>query len=238
MENMINPRSTHTAAAARTLPESRSNMLRLIKQRGPLTAGQLAKQLRITREAARQQLNLLAQEGWIARTAGKSMKRSGRPAILFTLTSAGDHLFPKRYDALSLTLVDAVAEQLGPEALTKLLTALTDQQVQRLESKLAGKSLAEKIRVLKGIYFEGDPYVSVEKDQRGYLLVEHNCPYLTLALQRPRLCSVTVSTLTRLLGVRVVREKRFQDGGQCCAFRILADQPVDTRHFRFAFEAA
>lgn len=224
------------ASPARALPESRSDILRLIKRHGALTAGALATHLGTTREAARQQLKLLEQEGWVVRSTEKSATRSGRPAVRFVLTPAGDHLFPKRYDDLSMTLVDTVAEQLGPEALTRLLTALTDQQVQQWETKLAGKSLPEKIRALKGIYFQGDPYISVEQDRHGYLLVEHNCPYLNLAMQRPRLCSVTLSTLTRLLGVRVVREKRFQDGDQRCAFRVLADQPVDLRDFRFAYE--
>lgn len=199
-------------------------------------AGQLATALHITREAARQQLKLLEQEGWITRISETTSLQAGRPPIRYMLTTAGDHLFPKRYDELSLTLVDAVAEQLGADAMHKLLIALTDQQVQQWESRLAGKTLIERIRALKGIYFQGDPHIAVEKDRRGYLLVEHNCPYLNLAMQRPRLCSVTVSTLTRLLGVRVVREKRFQNGDQRCAFRVLADEPVDSKTFHFAFE--
>lgn len=235
---MTKPKPTHAAPRAHALPGSRSEMLRLIKRHGPLAAGELARYLRITREAARQQLQSLEQEGRITRTVAKPAKRSGRPAIRFTLTPAGDQLFPKHYDALSLTLVDGIVQQLGPEALEKLLTALTDQRVRQWEPKLVGKSLAEKLRAIQGIYFEGDPYIAVEKDRRGYLLVEHNCPYLNLALARPQLCSVTVSTLTRLLGVRVVREKRFQDGCGCCAFRIFADQPVNSRRFRFALEAA
>jgi predicted ArsR family transcriptional regulator len=228
----------HARSTDRThaLPEARRDLLRHIKRHGSMHAGQLAKELDITREAARQQLKLLEQEGWITRVVEQTPLHAGRPPIRYMLTSAGDHLFPKRYDDLSLTLVDAVAEQLGADALRKLLTALTDQQVKQWESKLVGKSLIERIRALKGIYFQGDPHISVEKDRRGYLLVEHNCPYLNLAMQRPRLCSVTVSTLTRLLGVRVIREKRFQDGDQRCAFRVLADQPVDTQNFHFAFE--
>lgn len=204
--------------------------------KGPLSAAGIARQLHFTREAARQQLALLEQDGWVARerTVGRGR---GRPAMTYTLTQVGDHLFPKNYDALSLTLVDTVAEQFGDEALTKLLTALTDQQVQYWEGKLQGKSLAERVRALKGIYFVDDPFTSVKKDRHGYMLVEHNCPYLNLAMRRPRLCSVTVSTLTRLLGVRVVREKRFQDGDGRCTFRILADQSVDASTFRFAFEA-
>lgn len=233
---MTTHRHAHSTDNTHALPEARRDLLRHIKRYGSMHAGQLAKQQHITREAARQQLKLLEQEGWITRIVEKTSAQAGRPPVRYMLTFAGDHLFPKRYDDLSLTLVDAVAEQLGADALRKLLTALTDQQVRQWEDKLAGKTLIERIRALKGIYFQGDPHISVEKDRRGYLLVEHNCPYLNLAMQRPRLCSVTVSTLTRLLGVRVVREKRFQDGDQRCAFRVLADQPVDTQNFRFAFE--
>lgn len=238
LHSMTRPERPPAANHIHALPEARSGLLRQIKQRGPLHARELAALLHITREAVRQQLKLLEQEGWIVRVTEKSPHQAGRPPLRYMLTPAGDHLFPKRYDELSLTLVDTIAERLGPDALTTLLTALTDQQVYQWESKLAGKTLIERIRALKGIYFEGDPHISVERDQRGYLLVEHNCPYLNLAMQRPRLCSVTVSTLTRLLGVRVVRERRFQDGDQRCAFRVLADEPVDTADFRFAFEAA
>ncbi|NIW79804.1 MAG: hypothetical protein GWN16_10240 [Calditrichae bacterium] len=49
------------------------------------------------------------------------------------------------------------------------------------------------------------------------------------------LCRVTVMTLSRLLGVRLRREKKFQDGDRCCAFRVLTDRPIDDS-FRFALE--
>lgn len=224
---------------AKTLPAAtRQAMLGFIKHKGNATAGEVAAHMRITREGARQQLQQLEKEGWIARGARPRTEHAGRPAVAFQVTPAGDHLFPKNYDALSLSLVDAVAEKLGPEALDKLLAALTDQQVKQWEPKLAGKSLPERIKALKGIYDVDDAFTSVKKDARGYVLVERNCPFLNVALKRPRLCSVTVSTLTRLLGVRVVREERFQDGDRRCVFRVLEDEPVDTRNFRFALEPA
>lgn len=223
-----------------TLPmkpaEPRSRILAFIKQKGGATASELARQLRITREGARQQLQILEKEGWVACVRRSRKGRAGRPALVFEITTAGDHLFPKRYDALSLSLVDTVAEQLGDKALVTLLSALTDQQVEQWQDRLVGKSLTERLKALKGIYFEEDPHTSVNHDSRGYVLVERNCPFLNVALKRPRLCSVTVSTLTRLLGVRVVREERFQDGDRRCVFRVLADEPVDTRRFRFKLE--
>lgn len=222
---------------AKTLPaDSRQVMLGFIKHKGSATSGEVATHMHITREGARQQLQQLEREGWIERGKRAREDRAGRPAVSFQITPAGDHLFPKSYDNLSLTLVDVVANQLGPEALDTLLAALTDQQVKHWEPKLAGKSLPERIKALKGIYDEDDAFTSVKKDARGYVLVERNCPFLNVALKRPRLCSVTVSTLTRLLGVRVVREERFQDGDRRCVFRVLEDEPVDVRSFRFAPE--
>ena len=67
-------------------------------------------------------------------------------------------------------------------------------------------------------------------------LIERNCPFLNVASRRPALCSVTVSTLSRLLGYRVVREKRFQDGDGRCVFRVQLDDPIEVDDFQFAFE--
>lgn len=211
-------------------------MLQLLKREGAVTAGDVAERLGMTREGARQWLQTLEKEGAVARIAPRETTGAGRPAVSFALTPEGEHLFAKNYDNLAVSLVDAVADQLGQEALVKLLTAITEQQVKEWEPKLAGKSLPERIKALKGIYFEDDPHTSVRRDSQGYVLVERNCPYLNVALRRPHLCSVTVSTLTRLLGVRVVREARFQDGDGRCVFRVLEDQPVNVSRFTFALE--
>src|SRR5262249_41046711 len=107
--------------------------------------------------------------------------------------------------------------------------SLTEARVQEWMPKLEGKSLEEKIEALKDLYFSKDPFTSVEKGPDGIRLLEHNCPYLNVALEQPALCSVTLSTLTRLLGFRVVRSERFQSGHGRCVFKILTDQPMDPR---------
>ncbi|HET7705654.1 MAG TPA: hypothetical protein VFM36_06195, partial [Thermoanaerobaculia bacterium] len=65
----------------------------------------------------------------------------------------------------------------------------------------------------------------------GYELVELNCPFLNVAMQHPALCSTSVNMMTRVLGRRVVREKRFQDGDGMCVFRVYTDEPVSTNAF-------
>ena len=216
------------------LPETRRTLLTAIKQLGMASATDLANQLGLTREAMRLQLQLLQELGLVKSETGK-VKGAGRPTLLFSLTNEGEHLFPKHYDQLTLTLIDTVQDQLGEEQLVKVLAAISDKQVQQWQKKMQGLTLREKLEALKHFYFQNDPFTEVVDDDTGLWLIEKNCPFLNLANERPPLCSVTVSTLMRLLGVVVKREKRFQDGDGFCAFHIFADQPISA-NFSFQLE--
>lgn len=218
-----------------SLARSQAAIMEVLKRRGAASRTEIAANLGQTREAARQHLMALEREGWITRDEPVADNRPGRPSIRYRLTDAGDHLFPKHYDAMSIELIDTLVERLGKPGLQDMLAAITDRQVERWQAELDGLDLAEKLDRLKGIYFEDDPYTRVERDGDGFVLIERNCPFLNVALQRPALCSVTVSTLSRLLGVRVYREARFQDGDRHCAFRVRPDRPLD-KDFRFEFE--
>jgi predicted ArsR family transcriptional regulator len=78
--------------------------------------------------------------------------------------------------------------------------------------------------------------VDYDRETKSTILIERNCPFYDVAMQRPVLCNVTLNTLNRLLGYRVVREKRFQNGDRCCAFRIKTDQPISLTAFLFEEE--
>ena len=193
----------------------------------------------MTGEAVRQQLLQLQREGWlearVTRTSDRG--RTGRPATSYSLTEAGDHLFPKHYDALSIEMFDAIAQELGPEALKKVLEKISNAKVGINETVLRSLSLPDRMKALKDWYLKDDPHMAVEPVENGYRLIERNCPYINTALNRPSLCSVSVNALTKLLGVRVAREEKFQNGDGRCVFRVYADEPVDEkREFRLESE--
>lgn len=213
---------------------TRYDILREIKLRGSASQAELAEHFDISREAIRQQLAQLESLGWVEKTTLEATGR-GRPASRWHLTPAGEEEFPRFYDALTVTLLRTVGKQLGEEGLRDILASITDQQVSAWQTELEGKPLAARINALRGIYFDKDPFTSVERDEQGAMLVEHNCPYLSAAMDEPRLCSVTISTMKRLLGVEVERTARFQQGDGRCVFRIREDKPVAKR-FRFAWE--
>jgi predicted ArsR family transcriptional regulator len=219
------------------LSETRQIILHAIKREGAATIAQLASQLAMTSEAVRQHLIQLENEGWIKQHIKReSGAGGGRPSKQYTLTPEGEHLFPKHYDALTLELLDTVSGQLGSEAVTQILSTMTDARVREWEPRLQGLTLNERLEALKEVYLDDDPYMEVENSGDQLSLIERNCPFLNVAKERPILCNVTVNMLTRLLGYRVIREERFQNGDGRCVFRVKLDQPVDENTFRFELE--
>jgi predicted ArsR family transcriptional regulator len=215
------------------LPELGRRLLVRLKHVGHATTAELAVHAGVSYEAARTQLAALESDGFVTHRSERGAR--GRPARRYSLTPAGDNRFAKRYDELAVELVDAAAGVLGPEALAELLAHLTDERVARWETRLQGLTLNERLEALRDVYLDDDPFTVVETDTGGPRLIERNCPYLNVASRRPAICSVTVSTLARLLGVKVIRDERFQAGDGRCAFRVLSGQHIDAA-FRFGWE--
>jgi predicted ArsR family transcriptional regulator len=218
------------------IPDSRRTILEGLKQHGAATISRLASELHLTGEAIRQQLLQLRRDGWIEPSETEK-SRIGRPAATYRLTVEGEHLFPKRYDGLLLSFIDAIVGELGPEAALRIFRRISDERVRKFESSTRGLPIEQRLEALKSFYSDGDAYMTVEPQPDGFALIERNCPFYNTAMGRPALCSITVHALTRLLGVRVEREESFQKGDNRCAFHVHADQPVNGDRLPFKLEA-
>lgn len=212
--------------------ETRKAILTLLKQNGFETISSLKTKLQISSEGVRLQLVQLERDGLIKRHSERNSK-GGRPALKISLSPKGESLFPKQYDALTVEVIDTVAAQFGKDAVKKVLSTMADARIKKWEWQIDGLQLLEKVEALKDLYAMNDKFMDVEyhPESQSILLIERNCPFYDVAQKRPVLCSVTLNTLTRLLGCRVVREKRFQNGDGCCVFKVQMDQPVNSPAF-------
>ena len=219
------------------LSETRQALLLALKREGPATIASLASRLEMTREAVRQQFLQLENEGWIEGNINRETSNGGgRPSMSYRLTHAGDHLFPKHYDALTVEVLDTVSDQLGLESLKQVLFKMAEVRVREWESRLQGLSLEERMEALRELYLKDDNFMEVENSNNELFLIEKNCPFYNVANKRPVLCSVTVTMLSRLLGHRVIRKERFQNGDGRCAFKVLLDEPIDNESTYFTLE--
>ena len=130
-----------------------------------------------------------------------------------------------------VTVIHAIADTFGPDAPREIWTAIANRRVRGWDHLSSVTKLEERVEALHDLYARDDNYARVERHEDGYDVVELNCPFLNVALEHPALCSTSVNMLTRVLGRRVLREERFQDGAGRCVFRVYADEIDATTTF-------
>jgi predicted ArsR family transcriptional regulator len=202
-----------------------------------MTIRELEKNLDISYEAVRQQIAELVRAGWVtaaraaapagdtATPAGAADRKPGPASRQYRLSAAAEHLFPKHYDELSVELVQHVLERFGGAGVVEILSRMTAARVARWAPLLQRMSLKEKLKALSSLYVDKDAYMEVDWQEGAPALIERNCPFFNVAQKHPAICSVSVNTLERLLGFKVVREQRFQAGHGRCVFRVRLDEP-------------
>jgi len=200
---------------------TRRAIVRLLKQDGALDSASLARRLKLTPMAVRQHLYELQREKLV--TAEERPVPLGRPRKHWQLTRDADRLFPDAYAELTLALIGAMGDTLGPSAMQKVLDARGAAQRAAYERRIAKSApLAEKLRQLARVRTEEGYMAEVRREPDGFLFVENHCPICAAARTCQALCSEELALFAEVLGrdVRVEREEHLLAGARRCAYRI------------------
>jgi DeoR family transcriptional regulator, suf operon transcriptional repressor len=183
-----------------------------------LTIDDLAKELRISRNAVQQHTLALEKGGYIAK--GKLTSTGGRPSQVYVLSEKGVDLFPKQYSWFSELLLGSLKSQLGTEGLEIKMHEIAKNLAESLKPKLAGMSLSEKIievsRIMQELGFETE----VDEGEGLPAIVAHNCVYHHLAKEFEEVCQLDRSLLESLLDREINHEECIIKGGEVCKFKI------------------
>ncbi len=136
--------------AIEALSDTRREIMLHLKHHGGATIAELAAHLGISDEGTRQHLIQLERHGWVTRRETRDTGgRSGRPASVYVVSPSGESFFPKRYEELTVALVDCVRDLYGKEAVEATLARIADEKVREWEPRLSGRPLQERIEMLK-----------------------------------------------------------------------------------------
>ncbi|MCG8348332.1 MAG: transcriptional regulator [Chloroflexales bacterium] len=209
------------ATERREQGSTRQNILQLLRRQGQMTALELSSVLDIGAVGVRQHLALLERDGLVC-IAG--LRRNiGRPSHLYVLTEEAEQHFPKKYDQLSLDLLDYLASLGGDEAIEQAFRMRRQALCQSLAPRLAGKPLDERVAELSQILIEQGYMCEYEQlDDGSFLLTEHNCPVICVARCYPQICDQEMELYEELLGVAIERDMIITQGDLCCRYRIPA----------------
>jgi predicted ArsR family transcriptional regulator len=217
------------SAGERPADRTRDAVARLILQRGPQNAADLADRLGLSPAAIRRHLDALVADGLLVeREPRPSAHRGrGRPARTYALTDAGRAAFPHAYDDLANTALRYLRETGGEQA----VTAFAEHRAATLAAKLrAGVDpaapLATRAEALAtaltdhGYASTTEAVVGVETGVHGVQICQHHCPVAHVAAEFPELCEAETRAFAQVLGTYVQRLATIAHGDGVCTTHV------------------
>lgn len=207
----------HTAIAS--LPEARRAILEQVKRLGEASVESVAIALRITVSGARQQMVAIERDGLL--THSEVREGLGRPRFLYRLTSAGDALFPRRYADLANELLDYVGDE-DPLLVARLFERRGQRRLESARVRMAGLPFADRVAVVAGILDEDGYLADFTRLEDGtYVITEHNCAVLSVAMRHGHACSSELAFLQAALPeADVTRIAHQLTSGHVCAYGV------------------
>lgn len=192
----------------------------LLKMRGPLTALEIAHELKITKEGVRQQLVKLVEEELIQ--PQEESKGVGRPQKTFSLTVNGNAKFPDTHAELTLKLITIISS-MGKNTLDDVINIYEETGKKKYHDEIDTiDNLEEKLEKLVEIRTREGYMAEYCKNDQGYLLVENHCPICAAATICQGFCSSELNTFKSVLGNKVIinRVSHIVSGERRCAYQI------------------
>ena len=221
-ERIISGPITSTEPSRRaldSLPATRRKIIEFLKRADASDAEAIAAVLGVTASATRQHLSALTADGLIRYDARRT--GPGRPTHLYSLTPAGDALFPRNYVDLTNELLSYVEDE-DAELLGRAFDRRGLARLERARLRTAGLPFPTKVAMVARILDE-DGYLAdfAEMADGGYRVTEHNCAVLAIAQRYTHACRTELEFLEALLPeAEVVRVAHRLKGGHVCAYEV------------------
>jgi DeoR family suf operon transcriptional repressor len=206
----------------------RAAILVELKRERRRTANQLASRLGASLNAVRHHLRELENEALVEYE--RERRGVGAPVFAYRLTAAGEALFPQRYEATLLMLLDQLVERGGREEAIALLESCFDSIARRLEPELAGATESERLDIVTRALADEGYMAEWEGSDEGGALIEHNCAILAVAQRFPEICGAEERFLSRTLGADVERQSHILTGCNACGYAVRFPRRADTEH--------
>jgi DeoR family transcriptional regulator, suf operon transcriptional repressor len=196
----------------------RGTVLIELKRGDRLTAKELAARLGASLNAVRHHLKELEADGLVEYE--RQHRGVGAPTFAYRLSTAGEALFPRRYEATLTELLDYVVRRDGRASAVAVLEARYDALARRLGQELAGATPSERMAAVAQLLSD-EGYMAEGTASSGTgTLIEHNCAVQAVAERFPEICAAEARFLAAALGAEVDRYGHILSGCSACEYRV------------------
>ncbi|MGB4923070.1 MAG: HTH domain-containing protein [Candidatus Nitrotoga sp.] len=194
----------------------------LLKHKGGLTLEELSDYLKISRNAVRQHVSALENNGIV--TEGVTRPSGGRPEQLYVLTDEGKEFFPRNYSWFAQLMVELIAQESGVAGLRERLGTMGVGVAQQLLSQNSVlKTREQKVEKLSKVMEElGYSTRSIAVNSDAPIIEADNCIFHNLAMKNPEICQFDLALLSTFTDSTVDHEECMAKGGNVCRFKFKA----------------
>lgn len=205
------------------MQKTRRAMLDHLKRHPGATVEELAGASGIAPITVRGHLSVLMDQDLIRHRDVRGQR--GRPFRRYYLTEEAEAFFPKQYEQLAVSLLSSLGELEGQHGLQTLITHVANQTAAQHLPQLVGRSLPERVSAVASLIDQQGGAAEWERSSDGYVVREHNCPYLGVSRQSDHVCELDRQVIAQLVGAPVRVSQRLRDGADSCEFHISTVSP-------------
>jgi DeoR family transcriptional regulator, suf operon transcriptional repressor len=187
------------------MESTRQTILEILRRRKHATVEELTNELGLAAATVRRHLDILMRDNYVS--VSQKRRDIGRPHYVFSITDAGDDLFPRRYVRLTNRILDELVSLDNKDTKGKSGVALAgivfekmaDHVADTYAGQISGKKLADRLdQVIKILAGEG-MFFEWRRAEDGYLLLGQGCPCPRIADIHNEVCVHDQRLLSRLL---------------------------------------
>jgi predicted ArsR family transcriptional regulator len=197
----------------RVLESTRGQILSLLRTHDR-TVDELATQLGLTDNAVRAHLISLERDGFVAQLGRRAGSR--KPHVVYTLTSAAEHVFPKSYGPLLDLVLGAMSRRLEASHVRRAMREVGRKIAVENATDLKAKSRQQRIDAALGVLSDLGGAATFEKVDGTDVIRGRGCPISAATANHPAACLIAESLLSEIIGTRVKEHCRRGANPSCC----------------------
>ncbi|NUS42854.1 MAG: transcriptional regulator [Mycobacteriaceae bacterium] len=205
------------------IADTRSAVVQLLLEDGPITATAIGTKLGLTAAGVRRHLDVLIEAGQATTRMVPNRKPGrGRPAKVYLLTAAGRGRLRHAYDDLAGAAMrqlrklggEAAVQEFAKERVTTIVDGVDPVSEQTPEA------LVEKAGEIATAFREAGFAASTRKVGAGVQICRHHCPVSHVAEEFPELCQAELTAFRELLGTHVQQLATIANGDCACTTHV------------------
>lgn len=201
---------------------TRNVILHTLKSSNQLKVEELAKVADVSPVTVRHHLNSLQADGLIEVSSVR--RKVGRPFYVYSLSEAGQELFPKKYVHLTNLLLDELKNHMPEDQVNELFGNAVQRIVEEHRSQFEKLPFEARLTYLMDMLAEEGFLARWEKVIDGeYQITEYSCPYLSVGAKHDEVCTLDKELIISVMQTPISQQSCMLEGDECCQFTISSE---------------